>query len=80
MTVEEKAGTQRQFERVKELLDARGVAWRQHRPFVEFQGEHGTCRVWPSQTHDDKLTITFTGKCWASTAEGALELCLGEDI
>jgi hypothetical protein len=67
-----------EFERVKKLLTGAGIAWRQHRPFIEFQGVHGTCRIWPSQTHDKKLTVTFTSKDWAGTAEEALEMCLEE--
>lgn len=78
MTLQEKQQANAEFERVKERLTELGVPWYQHRPFIEFQGENGTCRIWPSQTHDGKLAVTFTGKNWASTADGALELCLGE--
>lgn len=76
MTAQEKSKTLAEFERVKELLTESGIEWRQHRPFIEFQGVHGTCRIWPSQTHDGKLTVTYTGKGWADAAEGAIELCL----
>ena len=79
MTLQEKQATLEEFERVKQLLTERGIEWYQHRPFIEFKGEHGTCRIWPSQTHDGKLTVTFTGKQWASTAESALELCLDDE-
>lgn len=78
MTLQEKQRASDEFERVKQLLTESGIPWYQHRPFIEFQGENGACRIWPSQTHDGMLTVTFTGKNWANTAEGALELCLGE--
>lgn len=75
MTIEEKQATEREFQRVIEMLSDAGVAYEIHRPFVSFSNEHGECWVFPSQTYDGKLCVRHTEKTWCATAEDALRTC-----
>ena len=75
MTIEEKKAIEREFRRVKEILEENGIAYEEHNPFVSFSNEHGECWVFPSQTFDGKLCVRYTTKTWCDTAESALLQC-----
>lgn len=75
MTKEEKQNTEREFERVKQMLDENGISYEIHRPFISFDNGEGETWVFPSQTHDNKLCVRFIKKEWCETAEEALAAC-----
>lgn len=64
-----------QMGRLKELLDAKGIGWEQHLPYVSFKNDSGECWVFPSQTHDGELCVRHTSRTRCETAEQALKAC-----
>lgn len=76
MTIEQKKETEKEFERVKSILDGMGIAYEVHRPYISFMDDDGNeCMVFPSQTYDDKLVVSFRRKERFSNAEDALRAC-----
>ena len=75
MTKEEKQMAEREFERVKQMLDERGIQYEVHRPFISFDNGEGETWVFPSQTYGGKLCVRYVKKEWHNNAEDALMAC-----
>ena len=75
MTKDERLAAEREFERVKEILDGAGIDWEQHSPYISFDAGKGECWVFPSQSYDGKLFVRYVGTTRVDTAEEAMALC-----
>ncbi len=76
MTIEQKKEIEREFEKVKQMLDDKGIPYEVHRPFISFMDMTGNeCTVFPSQSYDDKLVVSYRRKKRVDSAEEALRAC-----
>lgn len=75
MTTEQRKQTMAEFERVKAMLDERGIPYEGPNPFISFDNGDVECWVFPSQTYDEKLAVHFSRETRCDTAEQALRVC-----
>ena len=75
MTIQEKEHAKAELERVCKLLEGMGIEYEVHNPFVSFKNGFGDCFIFPSQTYDGKLRITYAAPAWCDTADEALTIC-----
>lgn len=70
--------TSAEMDRLKAELDRRGIKWRCTRegtPVVSFDNEVGECRVFPSQTYEGKLFVSYSTFARCDTADEVLGVC-----
>lgn len=76
MSIEEKEHALREFKKLITQLEKAGVEHSISKPHcVMFDGPHGECMAFPSQTYDGKLVVVFQVKERCDTADEVLEMC-----